>query len=69
MKAIKDAFTEVNNGWTYIDEKPFEVIAFDACIMSVFETTLAVKDAANYMVASQESTEFNLTRCEGTSKN
>ena len=56
LKEIHDAFKQVNSGWTNPDEKPFEVVAFDACIMSVYETAVAVKDAANYMVASQEST-------------
>lgn len=56
LKEISDAFAEVNGGWTNPDEKPFEVVAFDACIMSVYETAVAVEDAAKYMVASQEST-------------
>ena len=53
---MQDAFAEVQGDWANPDEKPFEVIAFDACIMSVYETAVAVEDAANYMVASQEST-------------
>ena len=56
LKEIQDAFKQVKNGWTNSDEKPFEVVAFDACIMSVYETAVAVENAANYMVASQEST-------------
>lgn len=58
LKEMQEAFNQVKDGWTNLDEKPFEVVAFDACIMSVYETAIAVKDAANYMVASQEST-FN----------
>lgn len=56
LKAIQDAFAQVQNGWANPEEKPFEVIAFDACVMSAYETAMAVKDAANYMVASQEET-------------
>ena len=56
LKEMQDAFNQVKNGWTNFEEKPFEVVAFDACIMSVYETAIAVEDAANYMVASQEST-------------
>lgn len=65
LEEIKNAFNEVKSGWTNAEKKPFEVVAFDACEMSVLETTLAVKDAANYMVASQEVTDgkiaFNYT--------
>ncbi|MBQ7705515.1 MAG: hypothetical protein IJT73_08840 [Selenomonadaceae bacterium] len=57
LQEMKSAFREVNNGWVNPDEKPFEVVAFDACIMSVYETALALEDFANYMVASQESTD------------
>lgn len=56
LAEIKESFNVVKQGWTNPEEKPFEVVAFDACIMSVYETAYAVKDAANYMVASQEST-------------
>lgn len=56
LKAIQDAFATVKNGWSNPEEKPFEVVAFDACVMSAYETAQAVKDAANYMVASQEET-------------
>ena len=56
LKEIQDAFAEVRDGWNNPEEKPFEVVAFDACIMSVYETALALEDSANYMVASQEST-------------
>ncbi len=56
LKEMQEAFEEVKDGWTNPDEKPFEFVAFDACIMSVYETAVAVEDVANYMVASQEST-------------
>ena len=56
LQEIQGAFKEVKDGWSNPDEKPFEVVAFDACIMSVYETAAAVENAANYMVASQEST-------------
>lgn len=54
LKEIHDAFTEVKDGWTNTDEKPFEVIAFDACEMADYETAVALEKAAKYMVASQE---------------
>lgn len=54
LKEIQQAFEEVKDGWVNPEEKPFEVVAFDACEMSTYETAVAVKDAANYMVASQE---------------
>lgn len=53
---IKQAFTEVQGGWTNPDEKPFEVVAFDACLMSTYEAAFALEESANYMVASQETT-------------
>jgi len=56
LKGIKEAFQQVQTGWSNPEEKPFEVVAFDACIMAVYDTALAVEDYANYMVASQEST-------------
>ena len=55
LKEIRDSFAAVKNGWTNTDEKPFEVVAFDACIMSTYETAVALEDVAKYMVASQES--------------
>ena len=56
VEAMKEAFAEVQGDWANPDEKPFEVIAFDACLMSTYETAVALEDAANYMVASQETT-------------
>ena len=55
LDAMQQAFEEVQNGWSNPDEKPFEIIAFDACEMSDYETAMAIKDVANYMVASQET--------------
>lgn len=54
LKDIQNAFSQVQNDWTNPNEKPFEVIAIDACEMSTYETAVALEDAANYMVASQE---------------
>ena len=54
LKEVRDAFAQVKDGWANPEEKPFEVIAFDACLMSTYETAQALKDTANYMVASQE---------------
>ncbi|MBR3747509.1 MAG: hypothetical protein IKN27_11185, partial [Selenomonadaceae bacterium] len=56
LPELRDAFAEVKEGWTNPDEKPFEVVAFDACIMSNYETALTLENTANYMVASQETT-------------
>lgn len=56
LPQLRNAFAAVKDGWTNPDQKPFEVIAFDACIMSTYETAVALEDSANYMVASQEST-------------
>lgn len=55
LNELREAFNEVQDGWRNTEGKPFEVVAFDACIMANYETALAVKDAADYMVASQES--------------
>lgn len=56
LKDIQNAFAQVQNGWANLEDKPFEIVAFDACIMSSYETAVAIKDAANYMFASQEVT-------------
>lgn len=56
LQELRDAFDEVKDGWSNPEEKPFEVVAFDACIMSTYETALALENAANYMVASEEET-------------
>ncbi len=56
LKEIHDAFAEVKGGWTNLNGKPFAVVAFEACNMSAYETAVAVEDAADYMVASQEET-------------
>ena len=56
VDAIKEVFAEVQDGWTNPEEKPFEAVVFDACLMSTYETAIALEDAANYMVASQETT-------------
>lgn len=56
VDAINEAFTEVQGDWENPDEKPFELVIFDACLMSTYETAFAIKDVSNYMVASQEQT-------------
>ena len=56
LSDIEQAFNDVRSGWTNSDEKPFEVVAFDACLMSTYEAALALEKNANYMVASQETT-------------
>ena len=54
LKEVQDAFAEVKVDWKNPNEKPFEVVAFDTCLMSTYETAIAIEDIANYMVASQE---------------
>ncbi|MBR0288724.1 MAG: hypothetical protein IJQ82_07075 [Selenomonadaceae bacterium] len=56
LKEVHDAFAEVKSGWKNANEKPFEVVAFDTCLMSTYESAVALEDVANYMVASQEVT-------------
>lgn len=56
VNKINEAFSEVQGGWTNPEEKPFELVAFDACLMSTYETAFAIKDFVKYMVASQETT-------------
>ena len=50
---IKTAFNSVYGS----SEKnpPFEVVAFDTCLMSTYETAVALKGISKYMVGSQES--------------
>ena len=60
LKEIQNAFSQVQSGWVNSEEKPFEVVAFDACVMSEYETAVAVEAAANYMVASQEETDIRV---------
>ena len=53
LKEIRDALHEIYP----TDEKEgkhFEIIGFDACLMATLETAMAVKDHANYLVASEE---------------
>lgn len=56
LKDLQEAFAQVKDGWKNPNEKPFEVVAFDTCLMSTYETAVALEDVANYMVASQEVT-------------
>lgn len=50
---IKTAFNSVyQNSKT---NPPFEVVAFDTCLMSTYETAVDLKGTAKYMVGSQES--------------
>ena len=52
LKGINDAFTEVFGSSK--KNPPFEVIAFDTCLMGTYETALSLEGLARYMVASQE---------------
>lgn len=56
LQELKNAFAQVQDDWANPDVKPFEVVAFDACLISTYETAKSLKDTANYMVASQEVT-------------
>ena len=50
-KAFKDVWTDEISS----NNPPFEVVAFDTCIMSTYETAVSLEGIARYMVASQES--------------
>lgn len=53
LKDIHDAFEEV---WGISETNPsFELVALDTCLMSTYETAVALKGTARYMVASEES--------------
>ncbi len=52
LKGINDAFTEVFGSSK--KNPPFEVIAFDTCLMGTYETALSLEGLARYMVASEE---------------
>ena len=56
VNEINQAFKDVQGNWANPEEKPFEAVVFDACVMSTYETAVALEDVANYMVASQEVT-------------
>lgn len=51
MKELQTAFDDAKVG----AKNKFELIGFDACIMSNLETAWCLKDYANYLVASQET--------------
>ncbi len=51
MEELQSSLEEANIG----NENKFELIGFDACIMSNIETAWCLKDYANYLVASQET--------------
>lgn len=48
-RAFNDVFGNSSNN------PPFEVVAFDTCVMSTYETAVSLEGIARYMVASQES--------------
>lgn len=53
LSDIRKAFKEV---WGTSDNNPpFEVVAFDTCVMSTYETAVCLEGISRYMVASQES--------------
>lgn len=53
LKGINDAFTEVFGSSK--KNPPFEVIAFDTCLMGTYETALSLEGSTRYMVASEET--------------
>ncbi|MCR5177044.1 MAG: clostripain [Anaerovibrio sp.] len=70
LNDIKEAFTEVygNN----VQKPPFDIIGFDACLMSTVETGCALQGIAKYMVASEEvepGTGWNYTEIVNTLAN
>lgn len=54
---MRKAFAEVwqTSPETTMNNPPFDVVAFDTCIMGTYETAVALEGIASYMVASQES--------------
>lgn len=50
LSAINRVFDEVCSS----DEPVFDLVGFDACLMSTVDTARAISDEARYMVASQE---------------
>lgn len=52
LNNMRNAFKAVYE--SSLDNPPFELVGFDACLMSTYETAVALKDVARYMVASQE---------------
>ena len=53
LKEMRDAFYNV---WGNTPQNPpFDVVAFDTCITSTYETAVALEGTARYMVGSQES--------------
>ncbi len=52
LKDMKKAFDEVFGNST--KNPPFELVAFDTCLMSTYETAVALKGTARFMTASQE---------------
>ena len=54
IKDIHDAFDAV---WGSSETNPpFELVAFDTRLMSTYETAMALRETAHYMVASEEET-------------
>lgn len=57
LQGIKDAFHKVwGTSPENLKNPPFEVIGFDMCEMSTYETAVALEGITHYMVASQAST-------------
>lgn len=54
LKEMQEAFGAV--GGISTQNPQFEIVAFDACLMSTYETAVALEGIARYMVASQEET-------------
>lgn len=47
-------YTELKKALTVSGEKKFDIIGFDACLMSSIDTIMSCRDAAQYMIASEQ---------------
>lgn len=54
LENMREAFNAVWGNST--ENPPFEIVAFDACLMSTYETAVSLEGAAHYMIASQNPT-------------
>lgn len=52
LNEIRDGFSQVYDSTS--EQRPFEIIGFDTCLMATIDTAAIVKDYSNYMVASEE---------------
>ncbi len=55
LSEMQTAFKHVWGDRIKAGDPPFELIAFDACLMSTYETAVSLEGIARYMAASQET--------------